>query len=112
MRPQHRLRKNEDFSEVFAKGRSVADSLLVIYHLRKDPGEPYRVGFSVGKKLGGAVIRNRYKRILREIVRTNGEHIPSGIDLVVIARQGILEKHYTEIENSFKKLMKKASLWK
>ncbi len=111
MKSLHRLKKNEDFSLVFKKGKSFADVKLVLYYRRKNPTEPYRVGFSVGKKLGNAVLRNRIKRLLREVVRLNADHIPDGVDLVLIARPRIIDQHYTEIEKSFIKLMKKSSLW-
>lgn len=111
MKSLHRLKKNEEFSAVFKKGKSIADAKIVIYYKRKYSADPYRVGFSVGKKLGKAVMRNRIKRLLREVVRLNAEHIPNGIDLVLIARHGIIDQHYTEIEKSFIKLMKKCSLW-
>lgn len=112
MRSLHRLKKNEDFSLAFKKGKSYADAKMVLYVRKKDPVEPYRVGFSVGKKLGKAVKRNRIKRVLREVVRLNAAHIPNGVDLVIIARFGIIDKHFSEVEKSFIKLMKKSSLWR
>lgn len=111
MKSLHRLKKNKDFSNVFRKGRSYADAKMVIYFKRKEPTEPFRVGFSVGKKLGKAVVRNRIKRVLREVVRLNAQHIPNGVDIVIIARSGIIDTHYNEVEKSFIRLMKKLSLW-
>lgn len=111
MKALHRLKKNEDFSLVFKKGKSVSDPLLVLYFLHKDKQEPFRVGYSVSKKLGKAVQRNRIKRVMREVVRLNQAHIPNGVDLVLIARQGIVDKHFSEVERSFVHLMKKSSLW-
>lgn len=111
MKALHRLKKNEEFSAVFKKGRSIADAKMVIYYRRKDPAEAFRVGYSVGKKLGKAVLRNRIKRVMREVVRLNAAHIPNGIDVVLIARHGIIDVHFTEVEKSFIKLMKKLSLW-
>lgn len=111
MKSLHRLKKNEDFSLVFKKGKSFADSKLVLYYIVKDRNLPFRVGLSVGKKIGKAVVRNRIKRLMREVVRLNQSHIPNGIDIVLIARQGIENQSFHEIEESFIKLMKKASLW-
>ena len=103
------LAKNKEFSNVFNKGKSVADRLLVLYAVLNDKNIT-RFGYSVGKKVGKAVTRNRYKRILREIRRQNQSWIKEGFDCVIIARPKILGESYMEIEKSFKKLAAKAKL--
>ncbi|MBE3553529.1 MAG: ribonuclease P protein component [Thermicanus sp.] len=108
----HRLKKSKDFSLTLKRGRSIADSSLVIYYKKNEESIPFRVGFSVGKKVGKAVERNYYKRILREMMRKYSLRIKNGYDLVIIARVGVREKGYQEIENSLLKLLKKASLLK
>lgn len=111
MKSLHRLKKNEDFSAIFRHGKSYADAKLVIYYRKKDPALPFRVGFSVGKKIGKAVQRNRIKRVMREVVRLHAAHIPNGIDLVLIARPKISEQPFREVEKSFLYIMRKLSLW-
>ncbi|CCQ96435.1 Ribonuclease P protein component [[Clostridium] ultunense Esp] len=108
----HRLKKSKDFGLTLKRGRSIADSSLVIYYTKNDESLPFRVGFSVGKKVGKAVERNYYKRILREMVRNHSPWIKNGYDLVIIARVGIRKNGYHEIEKSLLKLLKKASLLK
>ena len=103
------LAKNKEFSNVFNKGKSVADRSLVLYAVPNDKSIT-RFGYSVGKKVGKAVTRNRYKRILREIRRHNQDQIREGFDCVIIARPKILGQSYLEIEKSFKKLAFKAKI--
>ncbi len=103
------LVSKRDFSEVYNTGKSVVDRLLVLYYQPKN--QPYtRFGFSVGKKTGKAVVRNRYKRILREICRNNLRQINDGYDCVIIARPRIINEDYRTVEKSFLKLLNKAKM--
>ena len=104
----HRLRRNGDFRFIFAKGNSVANRLYVLYVIRKDRSRPSRVGFSVSKKVGNAVVRNRVKRLMREIVRKRLWLFEDGYDLVIIARKGAAEAGYMESETQLVKLLMKA----
>jgi ribonuclease P protein component len=82
-----RLRSREDFRRVFERKRSVVDSLLVAYGCRS--GFPYpRVGLAVSRKIGSAVVRNRWKRLLREAFRLTRDQLPPGLDLVLVPRAG------------------------
>lgn len=84
-----RLRATSDFQRVFRRRRSVADDLIIIYG--RENGRTYsRLGLSVSRKIGGAVIRNRWKRIIRESYRQLHSQLPVGIDLVVIPRQNAI----------------------
>jgi len=80
-----RLRKRSLFGRVYGKGRSYLTDLAVLYVLPKR-GQTTRVGFSVSKKLGKAVARNRVKRLFREAVRHMLPEIIDGHDLVIVAR--------------------------
>lgn len=103
------LAKNKQFREVYARGRSVAEKLLVLYFMPN--GQQFtRFGFCVGKKIGKAVYRNRVKRILREICRVNSRLIKEGLDCIIIARPRIIGETYHGIEKSFLKLTEKAKL--
>jgi len=109
MRSLKGLVKKKDFSDVYTKGGSVVDRFMVLYCLAKN--QPYtRFGFSVSKKLGQAVTRNRYKRILREICRTNSDRINEGYDCIIIARPRIVGEAYRTIEKSFIRLAGKAKI--
>lgn len=107
-----KLRRNGDFRFVFAKGKSVANRFYVIYVIRKPRQDTTRFGFSVSKKLGNAVMRNRVKRVLRESVRQHVSECTIGFDVVVIARKGAAELGTREAEPQVLRLLEKARVWK
>ena len=81
-----RLTRSADFDRVYRQGRSHGNRYLVLYAFpRSEEGEP-RLGVSVSRKVGGAVDRNRVKRLLREAFDACGEALPEGQDVVVVAR--------------------------
>jgi len=80
-----RLRTGPEFHAVFQARVSVADALLVVYGLENEAGHA-RLGLSVSRKVGGAVVRNRWKRVLREAFRLNVERLPAGLDFVIVPR--------------------------
>ena len=96
-RSRGRLSRSEDFTRVYRSGRSVANKYLVLYYFeRSEPGsgdapDGPRIGFSVSKRLGTAVERNRIKRILREACYAHGESLRGNMDLVLIARAPLVE---------------------
>jgi ribonuclease P protein component len=71
---------------VFRQGRSHAGRELVLYVFPRNSEEPPRLGLSVSRKVGGAVERNRVKRMLREAFAVEGSRLPAGTDAVVVAR--------------------------
>jgi ribonuclease P protein component len=89
---RNRLSRSHDFDAVYRHGRSVSTRFLTLYwYEREEPvGDP-RLGFAVPKAVGNAVIRNRIKRQLREIVRGRLERVPATNDYVLIVRQGLPE---------------------
>jgi ribonuclease P protein component len=79
-----RLRRPSEFRQIFRDGRSVADDVLVIYGLNRSSG-PGRLGLAVGRRLGSAPRRNRWKRLIREAYRRHVTQV-DGLDIVVIPR--------------------------
>jgi ribonuclease P protein component len=82
-----RLSRSGDFDRVFRRGRSHASRELVLYVFPREGDGPPRLGLSVSRKVGGAVQRNRVKRLLREAFAQEGEGLPPGTDAVIVARR-------------------------
>jgi ribonuclease P protein component len=86
-RRRRRLSRSGEFERVYREGSSHASRHLVVYAFpRGEDGEPPRLGVSVGRKLGGAVERNRVKRLLREAFWSTAGEIAAGHDFVIVAR--------------------------
>jgi ribonuclease P protein component len=83
-----RLSRSADFDRVYREGRSHASRWLVLYSFPRaaGPGEDPRLGVSVGRKVGGAVERNRVKRVLRDAFWAVAAELPEGHDFVLVAR--------------------------
>jgi ribonuclease P protein component len=101
------LKKNKEFSRVYSKGKSVAGHSIVIYFLPGVTGEK-KYGFSVGKKVGKAVVRNRVKRVLRELCRLNQHSFKDGYDYVLIPRKGFKNKSFQQLGEELLKITGKA----
>jgi ribonuclease P protein component len=85
--PALRIRSGRDFDRAFREGASAGDDRLVV-HARPNGGPHPRLGLAVGKGVGGAVVRNRVKRLLREAFRRSRGSLPPAHDLVVVAKPG------------------------
>jgi len=81
-----RLSRSSDFDRVFRQGRSHAGREFVLYVFPRAEDAPARLGLSVSRKVGGAVERNRVKRLLREAFALESGRLPAGTDAVVVAR--------------------------
>lgn len=104
-----RLKKNTEFKKVYKQGRSVANRFAVMYILQN--GTPHRkAGFSVSKKVGCAVLRNRIKRLFREVFRLNQGQLLTGINIIFIARQSAKEASFQELVRAFHDLYRKARI--
>jgi ribonuclease P protein component len=90
-----RLSRSAEFERVYRQGRSVGNRFLVLYSFpRASAGEPAdgtRLGVSVSRKVGGAVDRNKVKRLLREAFTTLADQLPDDQDVVVVARPEVRE---------------------
>jgi ribonuclease P protein component len=83
--PEYHLRRGVDFKRTYDRRCSAADGILLVFGDLN--GLPHsRLGLSVSRKVGNAVVRNRWKRLLREAFRLTRTKLPSGVDLIVIPR--------------------------
>lgn len=105
-----RLKQNREFKRVYEGGRYFAHPLLVLYVLPRTE-QSSRLGFSVGKKVGNAVIRNRVRRKLREIARLHAKLPPNGVDLVILGRAKAAEADFSQLLEAFLNVVGRANGW-
>ena len=111
MQKQRKLRRSAEFDSVKKHGYGLSDSNLVLLALNRERGgvaSVTRLGFIVSKRIGTATVRNKYKRRLKQSANTF--RIVDGMDIVFIAKKGILGADYHEISSSMYKLLKNAKL--
>lgn len=107
---EERLRANAQFQAVYKQGTSFADGAVVLYCLRLEDPTVRQAGFSVSKKVGGAVVRNHVKRRLRDAYRQMLPQLPGGLALVFVARKSSAEADYEKLEKSVRGALTKAGL--
>jgi ribonuclease P protein component len=83
--PQLHIRRGADFRRAYRRRASAADGQIVLFCYPNGLPHP-RLGISASRRLGGAVVRNRWKRLIREAFRVACPQLPPGIDLVVVPR--------------------------
>jgi ribonuclease P protein component len=110
VKPMQRLLRPTDFQRVYKNGEAVRNQLLVL-HYQKNGEDVCRVGYSVSKRLGNAVTRNRVKRRLREAMRSMAREIEPGYDLILSARVRCGSAEYREIVAAVVNVVTRAGLW-
>lgn len=104
------LKKNADYKNVYSKRKSFINKYLIMYvcenNLLIDSKNINRIGISVSKKVGNSVVRHRIKRVVKEVYRLHENIFNSGLDIVIVAREGANGKSYKELESAFLHLSK------
>ena len=111
MEKKYRLRRNKDFQYTYKKGRSLGHPLLVLVHRRTGKAD-IRIGYSVTKKFGNAVKRNRIKRQLREIVRLQLPMLKQGYDVIFVVRKEARDASYGSLEGAVQQLLRRGKLFR
>ena len=105
------LKLNHVFQRLYRKGNSAVSPNMALY-VRKNGREQSRLGLTVSTKVGKAVVRNRTRRRLREVYRTNEDKRSPGYDIVVVARVRAAHTKYQVLEKEFLKLAGKVGILK
>ena len=105
------LRYKRDFDRLYKKGRSSGDRYVVVFYLANGQGHT-RKAFLASKKVGGAVARNRARRLMKESFRKIEHGIRPGMDILFIARSTIAGTGCAEVEASMRSALKKCGLLK
>jgi ribonuclease P protein component len=105
-----RLRKKEDFSKVFKHGKAAANHQFVVYVRTSPVAERFRFGISASKKIGNAVVRNRMRRRVKEIVRQMELQVKPHVDIVCIVRKPALDLDHNGMKKSIHHVFKRAEL--
>ena len=112
MNKRQRIKKNEEFQKVFKKGKSFANRQFVIYGLKKENQTEFRIGLSVGKKVGKAVTRNQIKRYIRQTFLELKDDVRHDMDYVIIARNPAATLDFHETKKSLEHVLKIAKVIK
>lgn len=106
LKKEYRVKKNKEFQEAFKKGKSFANRQFVVYSLKKPEQEHFRIGLSVSKKIGNAVVRNQIKRYIRQAFHELENDLHNQFDYIIIARKPTADMGFHEIKKSLTHVLK------
>ena len=105
-----RIKQGRDFMRVRQHGQRLVTGCLIANWQRLPAGSQSRLGVITSGKIGGAVVRNRARRLLRESFRLHQHDLAQPLDLVLVARQSIARKKFAEVEQDYLTTLRKAKL--
>ncbi|MBR7133894.1 MAG: ribonuclease P protein component [Clostridia bacterium] len=105
-----KIKENRDFRRIYGRGKSFVSPYAVVY-LLKNRANNIRLGITAGKKVGGAVARNRAKRVIRAAFSGCLPQLMCGYDFIIVARPRILTVKSTVVEASLRKLFISAGVY-
>lgn len=111
MKHSDSLRRKKEFRYTYRAGKSCGGRLLSLVYA-KNRGGPPKIGFSVSKKIGNAVVRNRVKRRMREAVTPLIPAMKNGFNLIFIARSAMVDAPFSGIRESMRTQLARAGLLK
>lgn len=107
-----RLRGSREFARLKREGERKAIGGLVMNWQRSGEGSEVRLGLVTSRRLGGAVVRSRVRRLIREAFRLNQHDITGPVRLVLVARPSIVGKALPLVERDLRRCLREAGLWK
>ena len=105
MKRYEMVKSHEDFNNIINNGTKINGRNLVVFQLKKDYIKP-NYGIAVGKKLGNAVIRNKYKRMMRNIIDKNRFLFSNYYNYIIMIKKEAINTNYQDIESELVRLMK------
>jgi ribonuclease P protein component len=105
MKEEYRIKNNLEFEDILNNGKKIKNSFFIIYYKEKKLNNS-RFGITLSKKFGNAVERNKYKRIIREIVRKNYFSFKNDCDYIIIIRKEAKNSKYQEMKDNLINLIK------
>ena len=107
-----RLKQGRDFARVRREGERSVNGCVIANWRRLPPGMGSRLGVITAGKIGGAVVRNRARRLLRESFRLHQHDLAQSVEVVLVARPSIVGKDFSDVERDFLTIFRKAGLLK
>jgi len=101
-----RIVHGAQYRSIYSSGRKLYSERFVLFSLENGLSHP-RLGITVSRKIGGSVVRNRVKRLFREVFRKSRAQIPSHLDLVLNAKSGCAGAKYNDLREEFLCAMRK-----
>jgi ribonuclease P protein component len=98
-RPAQRIRRRAEYQRIYAKGSRISGRLWTMFVLRNEGATSGRLGIAATRKIGGAVLRNRAKRLIREVFRR--KRLSAGYDLVVVPKRELLDAGIVRAEAEY-----------
>lgn len=110
MKKENRLKKRKEFAYIFRKGESFSSKYLVLTYAPSKL-KTFKIGFSCGKKVGKAVVRNKVKRRLKEAVYFYRNNIAPKYNYIFVAKPSSCDASFDELKQNVEYLLKKANLY-
>jgi ribonuclease P protein component len=106
---EKKLRKTKEYATVYRRGEKIYGKYVLLFFMPNQQ-EISRFGVVTTKKVGNAVIRNKWRRRIKEIVREYGDDLQSGYDIIVLARPRIKESEFSSVKKDITRVLRKARL--